>query len=82
MHESLLGQGVDLLIFGVGTVFSFLVLLIVVISIISKIVVRFFPEAPAVAKPASRTPSTAAAIEPQVLAAIQGALKQHRARHT
>lgn len=81
MQESLWSQGISLMIYGMGTVFVFLAILIVVTSALSKIVSRFFPEAPASAKPI-RTPGAqpAPVVEPAVLAAIKAAIEQHRAK--
>ncbi|MCF7981860.1 MAG: OadG family protein [Pseudomonadales bacterium] len=45
MTGSLLDQGLMLLVFGMGTVFLFLGILVVSTYSMSKIVVKFFPEA-------------------------------------
>jgi oxaloacetate decarboxylase gamma subunit len=83
MQESLFTQGLSLLVYGMGTVYVFLGLLIAVTSAISKVVVRFFPEAP----PAPKAPKTfsakpAAAVDPQTLSVIKAAIDQHRARRS
>lgn len=81
MQESLLAQGFDLMVYGMGTVFVFLGLLIAVTVAISKVVVRFFPEAPVAPKTIKTlSPKPAAAVDPQTLAAIKAAVGQHRAR--
>jgi len=83
MQESLLAQGLDLMVYGMGTVFVFLALLIAVTVAISKVVVRFFPEAPVVPKAIKTlSPKPAAAVEPRTLAAIKAAIDQHRARRS
>lgn len=83
MQESLLGQGLDLMVYGMGTVFVFLALLILITSVMSKLVVRFFPEAPApikTIKSTSRKPS--GAVDPRTLQVIRAAIEQHRARRS
>ncbi|MCQ2032234.1 MULTISPECIES: OadG family protein [Stutzerimonas] len=77
--NQLLWEGVELMLFGIGSVFVFLVLLIYCIRLMSFCVGRFEP-APS---PAVRTaPSPAASIElsGDELSAIQSAIHQHRAR--
>lgn len=84
MHGSLLQQGLDLLIFGMGTVFVFLTVLVISVGLMSKIIARFFAEieeTPRVAPTPVRTTTTAAAVDPNVLLAIQEAIYQHRAKH-
>ncbi len=83
MQESLLGQGLDLMVYGMGTVFVFLAVLILVTFAMSKLVVRFFPEAPAqvkTIKSTSRKPSSA--VDPRTLQVIRAAIQQHRARRS
>lgn len=83
MQESLLSQGLDLMVYGMGTVFVFLALLIVVTSAMSRLVVRFFPEAPTpvkAAKPIARKPS--GAVDPRTLQVISAAIQQHRSRRS
>lgn len=74
----LLLEGVELMLLGMGIVFLFLVLLVIVIRGMSYLVERFFP--PTVSVPvvpvANRTQEPSA----DVLAAIQSAIHQHRAR--
>lgn len=77
MQESLLSQGIDLMVYGMGTVYVFLIILIIVTSIISKVLNRFFPTPVASPKPAK---AQIEAVEPQVLSAIQAAIAQHRAK--
>ncbi|MGX5220085.1 OadG family protein [Pseudomonas segetis] len=74
-------EGVELMLFGMGSVFVFLTLLVLSIRIMSRLLERYTP----VAAP---TPASApmavvdAAQEPaaDVLEAIQAAIHQHRAR--
>ncbi len=72
-------RGVELMIFGVGAVFVFLSLLVLVTSLTSRFMSRFFPEM------AASRPVTAAALRPPVdpvpdelVAVIAAAIHQHR----
>ncbi|WP_222911435.1 OadG family protein [Pseudomonas sp. DNDY-54] len=77
--SELLLEGVELMLFGLGSVFVFLVLLIVCIRLMSSAISRF-DIAPTV-QPVSAQPATAVAeMDAELLAAIQGAIHQHRAR--
>lgn len=78
----LLLEGVELMLFGMGFVFAFLVLLIVAIRVMSRIVERFEPVA---AQPAAAPVVRSAAVaaeqpDAELLAAIQAAIHLHRAR--
>ena len=82
MQESLLAQGTDLMLFGMGTVFFFLAVLVLVTTSMSALVVRFFPEAPPAApKPASvnnKKLTAPKAVDPKVLKIAQAAIDAHR----
>ncbi|MEM1403461.1 MAG: OadG family transporter subunit [Pseudomonadota bacterium] len=85
MTPSLLAQGTELLIYGMGTVVVFLALLVVAIRAMSHVVQTFFPEPPAPLTPA-RTPTRAPATAPApsadsvLMAAGVAAVHAHRAR--
>ncbi len=88
MTPSLLAQGTELLIYGMGTVVVFLALLVVAIRAMSHIVQNFFPEPPApltsatapatVPAPVSAEPASAA--DSVLMAAAVAAVHAHRAR--
>ncbi len=80
--SQLMSEGVDLMLFGMGFVFVFLALLVVSTGLMSALVRKYEP-AP-VAQPARKAKKAAAgadpASDPVLLAVIQEAINQHRAR--
>lgn len=77
--SELLLEGVELMLFGLGSVFVFLVLLIVCIRLMSSVIGRF--ESAPTAQPASaQSVSAMPETDADILAAIQAAIHQHRAR--
>ncbi|MDM1707958.1 OadG family protein [Thiopseudomonas alkaliphila] len=80
--HNLLLEGVELMLFGMGFVFVFLILLIGCIKVLSAVLERFTP--PATPTPVA-TPNSIILSdqpEPAVLQAIELAIKQHRARRS
>lgn len=79
-QQELLQQGLDLTLYGMGTVFVFLTLLVVCTMVMSAIVDRLFqePQLDFVATPAR--PAGQSGVSPEVLAAIQAAIHEHRAK--
>lgn len=78
--SQLLLEGVELMLFGLGFVFLFLILLVVAIRVMSRLIEQFAPHTPV---PAAAHSSAKPAIQQpdgDVLAAIQSAINQHRAR--
>ena len=81
--NGLLAQGLELMLYGMGFVLVFLVLLVVATTVMSALVRRFPGDEPADATPPAASAPVEAAeqeIPPQVVAAIREALHQHRAR--
>lgn len=82
MESTLIEQGFNLMLFGMGTVFVFLTLLIFATASMSKIILRWFPEKiiepPAPRKKAAA--ATGATIPPSTLKIIQAAIEKHRNR--
>ncbi len=72
-------QGVELMLFGVGAVAIFLSLLVLVTSLTSRFMSRFFPEQlePAAAAPAGPAAKLAPA-QAELVAVITAAIHQHR----
>jgi oxaloacetate decarboxylase gamma subunit len=75
MQETLLQQGLDLTLFGMGIVFAFLLLLVIATGIMSRVISRYFPE-PELAKPSAGT----AAGDARLRAIAKAAIEQHRKR--
>jgi len=83
MKETLIDQGINLMLFGMGTVFVFLTILVFATTIMSKLVNRFAPaeEKQAQAKQPIELSNTATpTASPQVISAIEKAIAQHRQR--
>lgn len=80
MQESLFAQGVNLMLYGMGTVYVFLGLLIAITTLISKVVQRLFPESLPVAKAGKIPSQIPAVVDAQTVRVIKAALDQHRAR--
>ncbi len=74
MEPSLIEQGVELMLFGMGTVIVFLTLLVFATSAMSALVLRFSPPAEPPASPPPVKDGT-------LLAVIAAAIHKHRSRH-
>ena len=80
MQQDIVAQGVELMLFGMGSVVVFLALLVVATSAMSAFVDSYFPEsqpAPAAARPPAPRPGS---VDSEVVAAITAAVHQHRHR--
>lgn len=78
MASSMLTQAVELMLYGMGIVFVFLVLLIVAINFMSTLMARFAPE---IVEPAPAKPAPAKVVDEGTIAAITMAIHQYRQRH-
>lgn len=78
--DNLLLEGVELMLYGMGSVFVFLTLLVFSIRAMANILQRFAPAAQPKALPAAATPHAQQLPSADVLEAIQVAINQHRAR--
>lgn len=76
--SELVSSGLELMAFGMGTVFTFLVILIFATSLMSKIVNKFAPEPVVVPQPAVTAPTQG--VDPQLLKVLAAAVKEHRTR--
>ncbi|MDO3380563.1 OadG family protein [Gilvimarinus algae] len=82
MQETLLQQGIDLMVYGMGTVLVFLTLLVIATMCMSRLMLRYFPD-PVVIEPKKKARAAsggAAVVEPRIERVIAEAVRQHRAR--
>ena len=80
MRGDIVAQGVELMLYGMGTVVLFLALLVVMTSVMSQWVNRYFPEPQSSAEAALhklRGPMPSAD-DPELVAVISAAIRQHR----
>ncbi len=80
MQESLLQQGLDITLFGMGIVFTFLLLLVICTTIMSRVMSRFFPEPEPVAAPARGDLPSDPTSDTRLKKIIEAAIEQHRNR--
>lgn len=74
MEVNYVFEGLKIMVLGMGTVFAFLVVMIIMMNIMSKIVHRFFPEPNDV----ENTTSPAMTNNAKKVAAITAAIMHHR----
>ncbi len=75
----MMNSGIELMLIGMGIVFAFLALLIVMVHIMTSVIQRFFPEEPVTAiAPASVSTSHT---DTGVIAAISAAVHQYRNKY-
>ena len=79
MSASIVDQGVELMLFGMGTVILFLGLLVLATTLMSRMLVRYFPE-PEPAPVQARVAARPAAADSELVAVISAAIHQHRNR--
>ena len=77
MQQDIVQQGIDLMIYGMGTVFVFLTILVLITVCMSRLMGRYFPESEAPVATAQQVPN---AIDATTLAVIKAAIAQHRKR--
>ena len=70
MEVDLVIEGLKFMVLGMGTVFVFLTIMIIVINIQAKIVDKFFPDVPVEAEPITMTATS----KKNKIAAIMGAI--------
>ena len=80
MESTLVSQGLDLLLYGMGTVFAFLTLLVGVTSSMSVIVNKLVIDEPEIAVSATAAGSVQSTVEPRIVKVIQAAIDQHRGK--
>ena len=77
---ALIEQGLDLMLYGMGTVFIFLTLLVIVTALMSMLIRRWLPEEDATSPPTSASNTSSIDVDGRVLAIIQAAIDKHRSR--
>jgi oxaloacetate decarboxylase gamma subunit len=73
----LIEQGLDLMLYGMGTVFVFLTLLVIVTASMSAIIQRWFPK---LEKAAPSSTKSHTDVDDRIVSIIQAALTKHRCR--
>jgi len=79
MHTTLIGQGLQLMYIGTATVFAFLIVLVIVTSLMSRIVECWIPEAisPSTNKGDARL-ELSSSVDPHIVKVIQSAIHRYR----
>lgn len=84
MNETM-GSAIDLMLVGMGFVFSFLIILVFVTMIMSRIAMRIAPVETSPMPPRRGSNGTGGGSspmdDPQLMAVISAAVSKHRARH-
>ena len=80
MQQALLQQGLDITLFGMGIVFTFLLVLVICTTIMSRVMTRFFPEPEPVAAPSPAPAPQSATGNQRLRRIIEAAIEQHRNR--
>lgn len=80
MQDNLFQQGVELMVYGMGTVFTFLALLILATTLMSHVVRKYAQFQPAELL-ADTSTEQAADNDKQLVAVITAAIHKHRSRH-
>ena len=80
MDSTLISQGLDLMLYGMGTVFTFLTLLVGVTTLMSKTVNTLVVEQPEIATGSNATVTVQSPVEPRIAKVIQAAIDQHRSK--
>ena len=69
-----MADGLNLMLYGMGTVFVFLALLVVCTNVMSALVLRFYPEALVEPSPVK----SQKVHDPRIIAVIEAAIAEHR----
>ena len=76
-RDVLIEQGLDLMLYGMGTVFVFLTLLVIITTLMSAVIQRWLPEDE---MDASSTSKAELNVDARIVAIIEAALAKHRCR--
>lgn len=77
--QQLLGEGVQLMLIGMGSVFIFLSVLVLTLKLVSALVKRIEPNQPTITIPV-RTNPTPVSDQQEIVAVITAAISQYRSR--
>lgn len=77
--DTLISQSIELMIYGLGTVFLFLILLVIAVQGLTACLRQWFPEPVPTRAPPQR-PVGPAAVDDRTRAIIQAAVDRHRQR--
>ncbi len=80
MDNALIDQGLSLMLYGMGVVFTFLILLIYATAGMSAVIQRWFPEKEVPVAPKKKSLRKDTGVSPLTLKIIQAAVDQHRQR--
>lgn len=78
-EPGLVTQGLELMIFGMATVFVFLTMLVFITDQMSKLVSKYAPEEVVEPQQPVRQPPSQG-VDPQLLKVLSAAVKEHRSR--
>ncbi len=78
-ESTLFEQGIDMMLYGMDSVFVFLLALVLAITLMSRLIARFFPE-PELEPGLQTNVQAAAPVAPLTAKIIQAAIDQHRSR--
>nr|WP_277608662.1 OadG family protein [Microbulbifer elongatus] len=73
-------QGLDITLFGMGIVFTFLLLLVICTTVMSRVMTRYFPEPEPAAAPSLAPTTQSDAGNQRLRKIIEAAIEQHRNR--
>ena len=73
-----LSEGFTLMAYGMGFVFAFLMILVLVTSLMSRLIARYLPQAPPAAACPIRPPGRAAPDDADLMAVIAAAIHRYR----
>jgi oxaloacetate decarboxylase gamma subunit len=81
MQGDIIAQGMELMLYGMGTVFVFLGLLVLATTGMSGMITRYFPQPeppPVTARTRGQANAAPGELDPGVVAVITAAIHQHR----
>jgi len=81
MQNSLISEGINLMLMGMGVVFTFLAVLVIATSLMSRLIQKYFPEPVLIPSSLSSYDTSSDSVpSPRTLAIIKEALREHRHR--